>query len=243
MKSFSVFRCTAFPDIKSQSLEDVMRDAHLFGGRDLKTSFRLINDKYHGYILLEVEHSYQQQRPGRAMVLKDGDYKEVKFSEFVEDVTFNAYYDPKEGILIFAVKKEIAEDVYKNIQLRPKLKTAIHIEQIEIDFDVLEPLIGEYKSVWFKGMKSGGLHSASLAGSHLKEHAHFLNYKNSGGKMSYVTIPFVYDDAVHNIGITKDSGVILQQKYENIRIELDIISDIYKKLFKKVWEAQNISKK
>lgn len=237
MKSFSVFQCSEFPKMESKTLEDVIRDENLFGGRDIRTSFRLISEDYYGFQYFDVEHSFQYPRPGRAMVLDAGMMKEVKFSEHIEDIVFPAYYNPQEKMMIFAVKKDIAQDVYKNILERPTLK-AIGLTEHPVDFELLEPLIGEYKSVWFSGMKSGGLHSASLAGTNLKEHPHFTDYKNSGGKLSFVTIPFVHNDAIHPIGITKESGVILQQKYDNVRTELDLISVVHEKLLKRVWKMQ-----
>ena len=234
MKTFSIYKCENFPEIKTQTLEEVIRDENLFGGRDLKTSFSLLNENYHGFVLIEVEHSFQQMQPGRAMVLKDGQFKEVNFSEYVEDITFNAYYHKDEKILIFQVRKEVAKDVLKNIQSSKKLQV-IELEEKTIDFEQLEPLIDEYKSVWFSDIKSGGLRSASLSGTKLKEHSHFSEYKAAGGKLSYVTIPFVYNDVVRTVGITKDSAIILLQKYDNTRMELDILLEVEKKLLKPIW--------
>jgi hypothetical protein len=239
MKSFSVFECE-LPELKpGESVVENRDERDLFGSREIRTSITLIAKDYNGYTLLEAEHSFVQAKSGRAVAFtEDGKFREFKFGDYIEDVRFRAFYSAAEKTLVLETTKETAKDFYETIKNGKTVKNIIPIRERIIDFDKLEPLIGEYQSVFFKGIQSGGIRSASLSGTKLKQHTHFTDYKESGGKLTYVTFPFVHGNAAHHIGITQNSGIVLMQRYDNIVTELDLVMAIKKNLFEKAWEEE-----
>ncbi len=240
MKSYAAFKIDKLPSaLNGSTVEHVDEDSTLFSKRKLRTSLRLVSPNYHGFKMLEIEHSFQRMKPGRALAYHEGMYEEVKFTDYIEDVSFKAYYQEKEQVIFFEARKELAVDVYKSIKGQEVFKE-MNIQQKEVDFDLLEKRIKEYETVWFNKIKSGGVHSASLSGTNLKKHQHYTDYKEAGGKITFVSFPFLHDDTEHSIGVTSDSVVVLRHNYNNVPKELEIISSVVNELLKPVWDEMDL---
>lgn len=238
MKSYAVFGVAKLPEeLNGKPIEHITNDETLFSKRQLKTTMRLISPNYHGLKMLEIEHSFQRMKPGRALAFHEGIYEEVEFTDYIEDVSFRAYCAEEAKILIFEARKELAVDVYKAMRDKESFKE-MEIIQETIDFDLLGQRIQEYESVWFNKIKSGGVHSASLSGTNLKAHQHYSDYKEAGGKITFASFRFLHGGTEHSIGITSDSVVVLRNNYNNTAKELEIISGVVKELLRPVWDEQ-----
>jgi hypothetical protein len=221
---------TNFPDISMASQLSLLSGL----SRSASTSFRTIsNDYILGLQRIEVKHERLVHTFGRTTSYLDGNPHEITFSEFLESRDFDAYYHPREKVLMFHAPKEVCKSTHKAIKNSRPFTSTLTVEYEAFDFSRARDLFERYLAAWFH-LPSANVSSAGLIGTDVENNEHFEQFALEG-ELTNIVILFEYDGTKHKVMLTKHSGVVLYTNFNDPSYELGLLLKVYETFFKPFW--------
>jgi len=201
--------------------------------REPRTYIKKSDDSFlRDFSLLSVNHDLKERQYGITTVHVNGEPKTVNFNDYLVPEKFNAFYSSESEIVIFQAAGATAKSAIKAIN---ENTDKFELKEVPFNFSIANNYITEYKGAWFQDINAN-LSSIGMRGQDVQDDEYFEIMKQQGS-FSNISFNFDYRHNKHQIMITKYSGVVLYNKYENIEIELDIVAKVFQQLIKKVWES------
>jgi len=233
MKPFQFYKAKNFP-ILDAPIHNSVQLTFLEGStRNAYTTIKSKNTIYlQKFELVEIYHEMEKELIGITCIsAENGGVRDINFTKILIPVNFEAYLNRNEKYLIINAPKDVCKSFYE--RLTKYMLTSIDLEEMKFDFAKAAPLITEYYGAWFKGISSK-VHAAALFGREVQSDTHFIEFVKQG-QLSNIQIPFLFSDISHRIMLTKKSAVVLIENYDNIEIELKLLTEVYVRLIKEVW--------
>jgi hypothetical protein len=174
-----------------------------------------------------IEHEHEVSMYGRV--------NQVSFARFIRKGFIHAYHSPSQSLALLTGKKDDILDFCKVTASIPEIKIAT----IAIDMKALLAKLAEVKLVWFR-FPAGMIHASALMGSHLEQTADFEKAKAEG---DISTLSFYVQDKdkkVHPIMVTDDGAVVLQDLYQSVADEVELVLHVKKILLDGIHREETI---
>jgi hypothetical protein len=205
---------------------------------DVETIVTFEACRYQGELdLLRIKSEIRFQTFGFIKALVNAKRQKIDFREYLQPVDFPAYYDEGKKLVIFQAPKKVCRGVLQHLRANP---CGFELAEFEVDFAKVLQLNAEYVGAWFKRVSSR-VSAAGLSGNQIQDDTLFKSLQQVAA-LSNVTIPWVYDGLEHPVMITKRGGVVLVQNYEEIGLELDLVTDVQERLLSRVWHEKKNSR-
>lgn len=201
---------------------------------DVETVITLETENYEaGLDLLRIKSEVRYETIGFIKTLVGSERKRIQFNEYLQPVDFFAYFHKDRNLMIFQARKKVCSGVLNH--LRAKF-CGVELLEVELDFAEVLKRNSEYQAAWFRGASSR-VHAVGLSGNQIQEDSLFKELQRNAD-LSSVTIPWLLNDVRHSVMLTRRGGVILQQNYQDIGLELELVMDVQEKLLKHVWHER-----
>lgn len=201
---------------------------------DIETVITLETENYEaGLDLLRIKSEIRYETLGFIKTLIGSERKRIQFNEYLQPVDFFAYFHKDRNLMIFQARKKVCSGVLNH--LRAKF-CGIELAEVELDFGKVLKLNSEYQGAWFRGASSR-VQAVGLSGNQIQEDNLFKDLQQVAD-LSSVTIPWLHNEVRHSVMLTSRGGVVLQQNYQAIGLELELVMDVQDKLLKHVWHER-----
>jgi len=174
-----------------------------------------------------IEHEHEVSMWGRI--------NQVRFAKFIRKGMINAYQSPARSLILLSGKKDDILDFCKTTALLQEIKIAL----LRIDMKALLAKLAEVKLVWFR-FPAGMIRASALMGDHLEATADFERSKAEG---DISTLSFYVQDVEnmqHPILVTSDGTVVLQDLYQSIASEVELVLQVKKLLLDGTYQEEEI---
>lgn len=218
-----------------QSLRNLVQMA-LFSGEDedVETVITLEAENYEGELdLLRIKSEIRHQTLGFIKTGVGSERKKIDFNEYLQPVDFEAYYHKSRDLIIFQAPKKECKGVLNHLRAR---FCGIELTEVELDFGEVLKRCSQYLGAWFRGASSR-VQTVGLSGNQIQDDNLFKKLQQDA-VLSNVTIPWPHNGMQHRVMLTSRGGVILQQDYQDIGLELELVMDVQDKLLKHVWHER-----
>jgi hypothetical protein len=156
------------------------------------------------------------------LVNKKGKVFHKNFHRYLEPNEFFAYHVKELNIFIFSgTQKDVVKQFVHEINTDPN--SGLILEDIEVDFKNLQPLVPVISGVWFGDMNKQFLRSAGYFGRHVDKSEEFKKALDGNAKISQLIFDYLFGKDIYSVGITKDSSIIM---YSRIKDKINKIPDI-----------------
>lgn len=174
-----------------------------------------------------IEHEHEVSMWGRV--------NEVRFAKFIRKGVINAYQSPTRKLILLSGKKDDILDFCRTTAALQEIKIAL----LRIDMKLLLAKLAEVKLVWFS-FPAGMIRASALMGDHLEATADFERAKAQG---DISTLSFYVQDGdslQHPILVTSDGTVVLQDLYQSIASEVDLVLQVKSLLLDGTYREEEI---
>jgi hypothetical protein len=174
-----------------------------------------------------IEHEHEVSMWGRI--------NQVSFAKFIRKGFINAYQSPTRELILLSGKKDDVLDFCKTTATLSEIKIAL----LRIDMKALLAKLAEVKLVWFR-FPGGMIRASALMGDHLEMTADFERAKAQG---EISTLSFYVQDnesVQHPIMVTTDGTVVLQDLYQSIALEVELVLQVKKLLLDGTYQEDEI---
>jgi hypothetical protein len=233
MKPYQFYTVGKFPKLAvGASVKNQVQLTFSGEGEDVETSLTLKDRTFEGTLaLVRVKSEVKYETFGFIKTVVDNKRRKLDFTEYLQPVDFQAYYDEGKNIFIFQAPKKVCRGVLSNLRGNP---CGVDLIEMVVDFAKVMDLCTEYQGAWFRGVSSH-VRAAGLSGDQIQHDGLFKRLLKVG-EHSNVTIPWLLDNAEHRVMVTSTGAIILIQDYKmNQGLELQVVVDVYDKLLSKVW--------
>lgn len=156
------------------------------------------------------------------VVNKKGKVFHQKFHRYLEPNEFYSYHIKELDILVFGgSQKDVVKQFIYEMNTDPN--SGLELENIEVDFKNLQPLIPVISGVWFGDMNKQYLRTAGYFGKHVDKSEEFKRALDDNAKISQLIFDYLFQNERYTVGITKDCSIIL---YSRIKDRITKIPDI-----------------
>jgi hypothetical protein len=174
-----------------------------------------------------IEHEHEVSMYGRV--------NEHSFSKFIRKGFIHAYQSPARGLILLSGKKSDVLDFCRATVDLPEIK----LRTLRIDMKALLAKLLEVKLVWFR-FPAGMIRASALMGDHLEKTSDFERSKVQG---DISTLSFYVQDATdhtHPILVTDDGTVVLQDLYDSIANEIELVLHVKAILLDGIYAEEQI---
>jgi len=164
-----------------------------------------------------------------------GRVNEFSFAKFIRRGLINAYQSPARRLVLLSGKKDDVLDFCRTTATLAEIKIAL----LRIDMKALLAKLAEVKLVWFR-FPGGMIRASALMGDHLEKTADFERAKAQG---DISTLSFYVQDTEsvqHPIMVTTDGTVVLQDLYQSIALEVEVVLQVKKLLLDGTYQEEEI---
>lgn len=200
-KAYRHYRVESFPSLRiGESLHTQYQFTLLREHVDESAHTEL---KYLGLADLDSFHKYHviHERPENVR----GRYRNEPIYEYIAEVRFHLYYDPKSKMLFADTRGPICREFirrFKGSKIDMSLK-AVRVDLIKLAMDMKSKLTGG----WFGKLRVADVSAIGLFGPHVGESNEWEKYSELG-ELSSIDVLFEYEGALHQVKMTKDRTTV-----------------------------------
>jgi hypothetical protein len=176
---------------------------------------------------LAIEHEHEVRMPGRV--------NDMKFERYIRKGFINGYKSDEKNLLLMSGKKDDILSFCRYTRNVPQIR----ISTLRIDMKALLARLAEVKLVWFR-FPAGMIHASALMGDHLEKTSAF---KQAKSEAEISTLSFYFEDSngrVHPLMVTGDGAVVVQDPYEQVATELELVLSIKEQLLDGIYLEEPI---
>jgi hypothetical protein len=160
------------------------------------------------------------------VVNKKGKVFHSIFYKYLEPNEFVMYHLKEINMMLFAgTQKDVATHFIKEINSDPS--SGLELEEIEVDFKSLQPLIPVIIGVWFGDMNKQYLKSAGYFGRHVDKSEEFIKALEDEAEISQLMFDYMFNGQQCTVAVTKKGAVVLYSRIKDSKTKIpDIESEI-----------------
>lgn len=157
------------------------------------------------------------------------------FSKIIRKGKIKAFYGKNSELLYLSGKKA---DILDFCRKTKKFNT-LTISTVSIEMKKLFDKLLSIRLAWFT-LPKGLIHAAALMGSSgIERTGEFRKYYDSGD-ISVLSFPFRVGEVVHQILVTRDGAVVLQQAYDSLAAEVELVTTVKDTLLADIYKEQPV---
>lgn len=231
--SYSIYEMKSFPDTMPGQTIEAPRQMQLIqvtnsdaeGAKTIFEHKRNINDL--DIVVFRALHEYVVPEAGRT---QEG----VRFTSYIAEKHFPAFYVRKQGLLLLKVKKEIATGAMKQLNK----SVGVQGKRRDIYLDSIKNLIAHLRGAWFRVSDSADVNSQALFGPSIGSDLRFER-ASAEGAMYNLSLDYSFLNELFHVGISEDGSVVLYTENIDEQLELELVLDVKKTLLDKAKNKNN----
>lgn len=232
-KAYRYYRVESFPSL---GIGESLRTQHQFtllrehvdetAHTELKYLGLAELDSFHKY---HVIHEMQENVRGR--------YRNEPIYEYIAEVRFHLYYEPKREILFADTRGPICREFirrFRGSKVDMSL-TAGRVDLVKLAMDMKSKLTGG----WFGKLRVADVSAIGLFGPHVGESNEWDKYSELG-ELSSIDVIFEYEGTLQGVKITKDRTIVFYRPLTEFHA-LTLLEQIQTELDRYVPQAEGAS--
>ncbi|MTI47595.1 MAG: hypothetical protein FH761_07120 [Firmicutes bacterium] len=219
--SYSCFQINKFPFSEEKKFLVPYQESFKIMEGTPETYFKLFEKNFHdSFDKYFAHHEMTIKKHGKVF----GKY----FHEYLEPKDFSMYVSSKYDLLFTKVNKDLSTDFIKNCNRYSSYLNGFNCVRKEVDFEKIAHILPVITGAWVGKLKSTYVKSSAYFGRHVDRSDRFKEAA-SEGKISFLQFEYIKDNTSYTVGIPEEAAIILYNNFDDKKIELELVKEIYDK--------------